>query len=138
MRRATKSRTRNTTIVIAILVGLGALAFAELENQVYTSKDDRLRLVVPRGWRATDQPSYPGLKLWMMRGQPEGKLVLTSQTFTRELYCAWPVPCRTSHDPLATKYACALRAQLQAQHMRLQPVQAGPKENEEAGLPSVW
>ncbi len=123
---------------IGFLVGNHDDAHAELENSVFTSRTDRLRLVVPRGWRATDQPSYPGLLLWMLRTQPEGEIVLTSESFTRELYCSWPVPCRTSHDTLASKYACALRQKLQTQKFRVGPVQPGPKDNEESGLPSVW
>ena len=65
---------------------------AELENHVFSSRADRIRIIVPRGWRESDAPSYPGLLLWMMR--PEGKMVLTAEPFTRELYCSWPVPCR--------------------------------------------
>lgn len=111
---------------------------AELENQVFTSRADRLRLVVPRGWRATDQPSYPGLLLSMMRSQPQGTIVLTGEAFTRELYCSWPIACRSSSESLASKFACALRVKLQAQRMRVGPVQPGPKDNEAAGLASVW
>jgi hypothetical protein len=111
---------------------------AELDNQIFTSKANRLRIVVPRGWRATDQPSYPGLLLWMLRSQPSGSMVLTAEPFTRTVYCAWPPECRASSDPLPTKLACALRAKLQAQRIRVGPVQAGPKENDQAGMPSVW
>ena len=39
---------------------------------------------------------------------------------------------------MTNKYACALRAKLQAQRLRVGPTQAGPKENEAAGIPSVW
>lgn len=111
---------------------------AELENQVFTSRAHRLGIVVPRGWRATDQPSYPGVLLWMMRSQPPGEIVLTSEAFTRELYCSWPVTCRTSSDSLADKFACALKAKLQTQRMHVAHVQPGPRENVAAGLPSVW
>ena len=116
---------------------------AELENQVFTSRTDRLRMVVPRSWRATDQPSYPGLLLWMMRTEPPGQIVLTAETLTRELYCSWPVACRTlaTNDVKLTntaRYACALRDKLAAQRMRIGPAQLGPKENEASGLPSVW
>ena len=119
---------------------------ADLENpgtdapKVFTTKSDRLRLVVPRGWRASDQPSYPGLLLWMMRSEPEGRIVFTAEAFTHELYCSWPITCRTSHEinSMPAKFACALRAKLQAQRLRVGPVQAGPKENEENGLASVW
>ena len=131
-------------VAVLVVASLGTSRFlvgesaAELENQVFTSRTDRIRLVVPRGWRATDQPSYPGLALWMMRSQPAGQIVLTSEAFTRELYCSWPIACRSSHETTASKYACALRGKLTAQRMRVGPVQAGPKDNEASGLPSVW
>jgi hypothetical protein len=132
------------TLALALVIAVVANRYlvgesaAELENQVFTSRTDRIRMVVPRGWRATDQPSYPGLVLWMMRTQPPGQIVLTSEAFTRELYCSWPIACRTSHESTASKYACALRGKLQNQRMRVGPVQPGPKDNEASGLPSVW
>jgi hypothetical protein len=141
MRRLT---TAMTALVALALIAFAASRFlvgesaAELENQVFTSRTDRIRMVVPRGWRSTDQPSYPGLVLWMMRTQPAGQIVLTSEAFTRELYCSWPIACRTSHESSASKYACALRTKLQAQRLRVGPVQPGPKDNEASGLPSVW
>jgi hypothetical protein len=126
--------------IAAAFVALFAIrpVSAELENQVFTSRGDRIRLVVPRGWRASDAPSYPGLLLWLMR--PEGKIVLTAEPFTRELYCSWPITCRTSHEvgTVESKLACALRQKLVNENFHIGPIQAGPKENEEAGLPSVW
>lgn len=111
---------------------------AELESGIYSSPTHRIRIVVPRGWRATDQPSYPGLHLWMLRDKPAGSIVLTAEPFTRQVYCSWPIECRTSADPLPTKLACALREKLTAQRIRVGPPQAGPKENAQAGIPSVW
>ena len=111
---------------------------AELENQIFTSKAHRLRVVVPRGWRATDQPSYPGMLLWMLRTRPDGKMVLTAEPFTRKSYCDWPPACRATSDPLPTKLACALRQKYEDQRIHVGPVQAGPKENEQAGMASVW
>ena len=126
-------------IAVAILVGHLAPARADLENQVFTSKPDKLRLVVPRGWVATEQPSYPGLLLSMMREEPAGRMALTAEAFTRDLYCSWPATCRTSKESLASKFACALRSKLGADKtVHIGPVQAGPKENDAAGLPSVW
>jgi hypothetical protein len=124
-------------IAIAIVVGHSRVD-ADLDNQLFTSKPDRLSLVVPRGWRATDQASYPGVLLWMQRSQPPGEIALTAEQFTRELYCSWPLQCRASHDPLPNKYACSIRAQLAKSGMKLGPIQAGPRENIESGLPSVW
>src|SRR6185503_812419 len=58
LRRAAFPLALAATLALAagILVDDSA---AELENQVFTSRADRLRIVVPRGWRASDQPSYP-------------------------------------------------------------------------------
>jgi hypothetical protein len=128
-------------LVAALAVAIGFLvedSAAELESLVFTSRADHLRLVVPRGWRASDQPSYPGLLLWMARNDPQGQIQLTAEAFTRALYCSWPVTCRAMHEPLPSKYACALRGKLEAQRLRVGPVQAGPKDNEAAGLPSIW
>lgn len=113
-------------------------ARAELENRVFTSRSDRLRMVVPRSWRESDVPSYPGFLLWMMG--PNAKMVLTAEPFTRQLYCSWPVACRTSREigTVLGKFACALSQRLTSQQMRVSAVQAGPKENQDAGLPSVW
>jgi hypothetical protein len=102
------------------------------------SRADRIRLIVPRGWRESDAPSYPGVLLWLMR--PETKIVLTAEPFTRALYCSWPITCRASHEvnTIEAKLACALRQKLVDERMHIGPIQEGPKENEAAGLPSVW
>jgi len=138
-------RLRRAAFPVALVAVLAiAAAFlvedsaADLENLVFTSRRDHLRMFVPRGWRASDQPSYPGLLLWMARSQPQGQILLTAEDFTHELYCSWPVACRTSHEALPSRYACALRSKLAGQHMRVGPIQAGPKDTEAAGLPSVW
>ncbi|MGE0546384.1 MAG: hypothetical protein AB7O24_18425 [Kofleriaceae bacterium] len=139
-------RLRRAAVPAGLLFVLGAAVVlvstresaADLDNQsqLFTSPADRLQIVVPRGWRATDQPSYPGLLLWMMRSQ--GLLVLTAEPFTRQMYCSWPIACRTNQDTLPEKYACALRTKLQAQRMHVGPTQAGPKDTEASGIPTVW
>jgi hypothetical protein len=138
-------RLRRAAFPLALVAALGFAAMivveesaAELENLVFTSRADRIRMLVPRGWRASDQPSYPGLLLWMARNQPQGQIELTAEPFTRKLYCSWPVTCRTSHEGLPSKYACALRIKLQAQRLHVGPDQAGPKDNQTAGLQSIW
>jgi hypothetical protein len=118
---------------------------AELENpgrdtepRVFTSARDQIRMVVPRQWHATDQATYPGIILWMMRNQPPAQVALTAEPFTRERYCSWPPQCRDSQEPLAMRFACALRSKLAAQRLRVEPTQLGPKENDAAGMPSAW
>jgi len=137
-------RLRRAAFPLALVAALALAAAivveesaAELESQVFTSRTDRLRMIVPRGWRASDQPSYPGVLLWMAPNQSQGQIELTAEAFTRDLYCSWPVICR-SRDGLPSKYACALRQKLQAQRLRVGPDQAGPKDNETAGLQSIW
>jgi hypothetical protein len=127
-------------LVVAVIVVVEDSA-ADLDNLVFTSRNDHLRLVVPRGWRASDLPSYPGLLLWMAKIQPpgpSGQIELTAERFTRELFCSWPATCRVSRDGLPAKYACALRGKLEAQRMRVGPIQPGPRENDTVGLPSIW
>jgi hypothetical protein len=138
MRRFARALVPLAILIAVVAIVLGGDSHAELENQVFTSRSDRLRMIVPRNWRATDHPTYPGLLLWMMRTQPPGQIVLSSEAFTRELYCSWPVACRAAIDTPTSKYACALRAKLQAQKFRVGPTQAGPKENQANGIPSVW
>src|SRR5882724_6040698 len=104
MQRLRRAALRLALIAaVALVVGVVVEpSSAELENLVFTSPADHLRLIVPRGWRSSDQPSYPGLVLWMARSQPQGQMVLTTEAFTRDLYCSWPVTCRTGHDGLPT------------------------------------
>ena len=139
---------RRLTATLFPLALIGAIAIgslvlvedseADLDNLVFTSTPDRIRMVVPRGWRATDQPSYPGLLLWMMRSQPPGRIVLTSEVFTRELFCSWPVTCRATEEPVLQRYVCSLRKKLEGLRMKVGGVQPGPKENDAAGMPSVY
>jgi hypothetical protein len=128
-------------LAAALAVVVGALvqdSAADLDAAVFTSREARLRLIVPRYWRASEQTSYPGLVLWMARSDPPGQLQLTVERFTRELFCSWPRSCQASRESLPSRYACALRATLEAKRLRVEAIQAGPKENEEAGLASVW
>jgi hypothetical protein len=137
--KAQLARRASRAVVVAAMLLVGdARVHADLENGVFTSKSERVRLVVPRGWRATELPSYPGMLLWMLRSQPEGTITLAAEPFTRRLYCSWPTACRSPREPLAAQYACALRGPLTAAHLRVGPIQAGPRDNAEAGLPSVW
>jgi hypothetical protein len=131
-----------TALGMKFLVGESS---ADLENpgrdtepRLFTSARDQIRIVVPRQWHATDQPTYPGLILWMMRAQPPAQVVLTSEPFTRQLYCSWPPQCRAGQQPLPFRFACALHTKLAAQRFHVGATQPGPKENDAAGIPSAW
>jgi hypothetical protein len=138
-------------LTLLVIVCVAGRVLADLENQqrggeggVFTSSSNHLQLVVPRTWHASDQASYPGMLLWLEHGQPDAHIVLTADSFTHELYCSWvrasrrkdaPPACRSTSLP--TKFACALQAKLRDQHMRVGPIEAGPKENEVAGIETV-
>lgn len=111
---------------------------ADLDNQLFTSREHRVKLTVPKGWRASELASYPGIILWMLRSQPEARIVVGAEDLRQELVCSWPAECRALSKPLAERYACALHAQLERQNILVGQIQAGPKENVAAGLPSVW
>lgn len=124
-------------MVLAVTLG-STTPRAEIDGQVFTSATHRIRVTIPRGWRASDQRSYPGILLWMLRSQPEGRVIVGSEPLSQALYCAWPQACRALSQPLSARYACAVRAELERPNILLGPVQAGPKENVDAKLPSVW
>jgi hypothetical protein len=124
------------TAAMSLLVGVPSRA--DLDNQVFTSRAQGIRLTVPKGWRASDLASYPGVVLWMLRSQPPGWIIVGAEPLRQQLVCSWPPECRTLSQPLAVRYACALRLQLERQNVLVGPVQAGPKENIAAGLPSIW
>jgi hypothetical protein len=137
-------RLRRAAFPLALVAALAAAlialvddSVAELDNAVFTSRDHQLRLIVPRGWRASDYASYPGLLLWMAPAESTGQIELTAEIVDDDLYCSWPASCRAIKDGLASQYACALRARLEALRFKVGPVVAGPKENEAAGLTSV-
>ncbi len=141
--RPVGSTERRLATALGALAVLGGIALAirflvgesraDLENpgrdtepRVFTSQRDQIRMVVPRQWHATDQPSYPGVILWMMRTQPPAQVALTAEAFTRELYCSWPPTCRGTQESPSAQLACALRTKLAAQRLRVGPIPPGP------------
>lgn len=137
-RRAARALALAGTAVLAGALARPSAVQAELDNQLFTSSVYRIKITVPKGWRPSELPSYPGIILWMLRSQPEGRIVVGTEPLRQELYCSWPAECRALSQPLAARYACALRTQLERQNLLMGPVQAGPKENLASGLPSVW
>lgn len=124
-----------------LLVGSARDSEADLDatTNVFTSRIGQVRMVVPRVWRATDVPTYPGVVLWMTpRAGEGGQIALTSEPFTRELYCSWPVACRTLRESLPLRYYCAIKTKLQAEGIHVGVAGTGPKENEANGFQSIW
>src|SRR5688500_4366453 len=112
-RRETRVRVRVArAALVAAVVAATALAIvlsrasAGLDGEVYTSREANIRMAVPRGWRVSDLPSYPGVLLWMAHTRPPGVMLLTVDTIDRDVRCSWPVACRTAGRPLAEQMAC--------------------------------
>lgn len=138
----TRARSRRNAFLVgaallAVALTRAARGHAEIDGQVFTSRVERLKLTIPKGWRASDLPSYPGVVLYLLRSQPEGRILVGSEPLRQQLYCSWPPDCRKEGVALEKQYACALQRQLDRQH-NVGSIQAGPKENLAAGLPSVW
>lgn len=132
-------RVKRTRRALPLLVGALLVcqrASADVDGQVFTSTTDRIRLTIPKGWRASDLPSYPGALVYLLRSQPEGRIVVGAEPLREQLVCGWPQKCR-AEPSLAKQYACALVVQLDRNH-NVGSINSGPKENAQAGLPSVW
>jgi hypothetical protein len=124
--------------VVAICIATHSVSRADVDNQQFTSRARNLKLTVPKGWRPSELPSYPGVLLWMLRSQPPGWIIVADEPLRQQLVCSWPVECRTASEPLSARYACALGKRLEGKDVLLGPLQSGPKENVAAGIPSVW
>jgi len=79
------NRFAGAVTITAIVVGVVIVATmidrradADIEGTVFSSKDDNVRVTLPRGWRVADQPSYPGIILRMNRTRPRGSMLLAS------------------------------------------------------------
>jgi hypothetical protein len=78
------------SVVTAIVVG-GALAAAsapldaDIEGTTFTSKSAHVRMTLPRGWRWSDQATYPGLILRMNRTRPRATMLLAVDPLPTEI-----------------------------------------------------
>ena len=62
---------------IAILVGGAALiAGATIEGGTFSSETHNVRMTLPRGWRISDQGTYPGIIVRMFRTRPRGTILV--------------------------------------------------------------
>ncbi len=82
MHRRSPRRAITVAIAVAIagvVVATGALvdhAGADIEGNTFTSKEHNVRMTLPRGWRISDQATYPGVVLRMFRTRPRGTILL--------------------------------------------------------------
>ena len=132
--------TLRTTLAFA---GLSALALQApraqvVENQLFRDDKNGVALSVPRGWRASTQPIYPGVALWMSRSQPAATLFVSIEPTTQALVCSWPKPCRAPGNSLAATYACAVRDTVQRMRSQATASGRGGREASDAGFDAQW
>jgi hypothetical protein len=77
------SRRWIAALVAVALVGALAIAArsvddasAEIEGGVFTSAEHNVRVSLPRGWRISDQPAFPGVIVRMYRTRPRATILL--------------------------------------------------------------
>jgi hypothetical protein len=78
------------SVATAILVGglLTATASsidADIEGTTFSSKTAHVRMTLPRGWRWSDQATYPGLILRMNRTRPRATMMLAVDPLPTEI-----------------------------------------------------
>lgn len=119
-------------LALAMLV-VGAVAFAAslanrsaratIDDDVFTSREADVRMVAPRGWRKSDQPSYPGVLMWMVLEKPPGKMLLTVEDIGAASRACWPKEC--GKDATVADFACALTARLRTAGFAVGPLEDG-------------
>lgn len=73
---------RVTTLGVAILI---ALAFgltrvqADLTGDLYESEEWRVSLRGPKGWKLSDNRSYPSILLWMVHRRPDARMLFSAE-----------------------------------------------------------
>jgi hypothetical protein len=76
-RRKRAGRSILVGAALLLVVGAGASSTdAEIEGGVFSSKSANIRLTLPRGWRWSDQATYPGIVLRMNRTRPRATILL--------------------------------------------------------------
>src|SRR5262245_46761050 len=67
---------KRAVVIAAILVGASASPLdAEIEGTTFSSKTANVRMTMPRGWRWSDQATYPGILLRMNRTRPRAAML---------------------------------------------------------------
>jgi hypothetical protein len=67
---------RRSAIALVSTLVIGAPASATIEGNTFTSEAHNVRLTLPRGWRWSDQPTYPGIIARMFRTRPRATMML--------------------------------------------------------------
>jgi hypothetical protein len=106
-------------IAVATIV-VGASARAAIDGNTFTSETHNVRMTLPRGWRAADQPTYPGIIVRMFHTRPRATILLAVDPLD-EVLANVAAECRTRQvnekepavlAPQAMQVACQQRRRL--------------------------
>ncbi|HTJ41233.1 MAG TPA: hypothetical protein VL463_04030 [Kofleriaceae bacterium] len=119
---------KRVLVAIASLAAVGASACsptarAAIDEDTFTSREADVRMVAPRGWRKSDQPSYPGILLWMIHEKPPGQMLLTVEDIGAPSRACWPKTC--GHDATVADFVCVLSTRLKDAGFTVGPVEDG-------------
>lgn len=103
-------------VPVAILFGVVGSVGADIEGGTFTSTEHNVRATVPRGWRVTDQPTYPGVILRMYRTRPRATILVSIDSIpTIDAACLTTSPGDEAIDAsLAVQVACHQATDLEA------------------------
>jgi hypothetical protein len=116
--------------VIALVAHHVRDAEATLDDTAFSSREAGIRMALPRGWRASETPAYPGILLWLNHTQPPGELLLTVEDIGPDARHCWPADAqdgnvRCRDEATASAFLCVLRSRLAHAGFELGPIEEG-------------
>ena len=107
------ARALAAAIVAVVVVGGAAMiASADIEGGTFSSEGHNVRMTLPRGWRISDQATYPGIILRMYRTRPRATMMIAVDSLA-DATAGIEEACRTRQA--ATEGAPAVTLALEVQ-----------------------
>ncbi len=77
---------RQTWLLAMLLVALWSrLGHADLNGAEFKSDEWKVKLSTPRGWQVNDHSTYPGILLWMLRHDPNARMLFSAEVITAKM-----------------------------------------------------
>ncbi len=64
--------------LFALHIGLNS-ARADLAGDTFNSDNWRVKLIGPKGWKLSDDTSYPSILLWMVHRRPDARMLFSAE-----------------------------------------------------------
>jgi len=107
------------TLAVIVVGGAALIADADIEGGTFSSETHNVRMTLPRGWRISDQATYPGIIVRMFRTRPRGTILLAVDPLA-DTTAGIEEACRTRPGAVdgAAPVALALEVQIACQQGR--------------------